>query len=318
MILEVKGKKIKLIGDPHLGKEFRNGVPLHRRGEREAQQFKELRDQLLTPEVDLIIIMGDLFDKFQVSNEVIMKFVRLTHEVHYEGMPKVYVLMGNHDVTRNVNLISSFDLVSNMNVARNFEFVSVNTLVGTDILLCPYNAFVHTSELFGPLKDLKYSAIFGHWDTISFDDIGHNLLPYFMAENTPLIVTGHEHTPKEWTLPNGTRIIVTGSMLPYSHAEDPEGKLYVTLSVEEFLKDPAAYKDMCVRLLVEDGEELPEQIDVLQLTVKHVTKEQQEEINVSLEEFSMKKLFTEAMTKFNVSEETIEKYWEKYQDVAQS
>ena len=50
------------IGDPHLGRVFKTGVPTHRLGDRERlveeQFYVEISDRISVP----VIIMGDLFE----------------------------------------------------------------------------------------------------------------------------------------------------------------------------------------------------------------------------------------------------------------
>jgi hypothetical protein len=43
-------------------------------------------------------------------------------------------------------------------------------------------------------------------------------------------------------------VIVTGSMQPMAHGEDPEERLYVTRSLPEVEADPDAFKDKCLRV----------------------------------------------------------------------
>ena len=109
--------KILCIGDPHLGRVFRTGVPAHRVGEREEGQYAALR-RLLNPTDPLIthiVIMGDLFDKFVVSPTVVLKAVELLQEASNTN-PNVeyYVIPGNHDMTKDTSKKSSYELVVNM------------------------------------------------------------------------------------------------------------------------------------------------------------------------------------------------------------
>jgi hypothetical protein len=61
----------KIVGDPHLGKVFLNGVPLARRGERERLQRQAFLQALNPQGARLHIILGDLFDRPKVSFETI-------------------------------------------------------------------------------------------------------------------------------------------------------------------------------------------------------------------------------------------------------
>ena len=333
MFLQIGSAWVRPIGDPHLGKTFKNGVPLERRGEREDGQRKEFMRQLMdttAPDgtnVRAVIMMGDLFDGFNVSNDVVLQTFKQVAAAANRGLIKeveYILLMGNHDVSRNLNLTSSFDLLQAMAFPPNVhivkEITSYQLAKDEDpILLCPYDAFKSTVDLFSEEnfpEGSKFGALFGPWDTQSCGGSDHNLLPYYMCATTDLIVTGHEHNPKEF-MRDQTKIIVTGSLLPYSFAEDAEGKIYVTKTLSEFEADPQAYSDKCLRLVLKKGEEVPENISALQLQVKYVNEEKEEEIAVVMEDFSMKTLFNQCMAENNVSEETAKPYWEKYENAQQ-
>ena len=60
--------KIQTIGDPHFGKSFKTGINTSKIGIREELQFNDFINLLNTLDVSEYIIMGDLFDKFNISN----------------------------------------------------------------------------------------------------------------------------------------------------------------------------------------------------------------------------------------------------------
>ena len=62
-VIEIAGHKFKLIGDPHLGRVFKTGVPTHRIGERETDVTLDFTQQVSSSDNTPIIVMGDLFDK---------------------------------------------------------------------------------------------------------------------------------------------------------------------------------------------------------------------------------------------------------------
>lgn len=334
MFLQIGTEWVRLIGDPHLGKKFNTGVPLHRRGERERNQYAEFKRQLLdttAPDgktVKAVILVGDLFDGFHMSNEVVEATYKIMADAAEQGLitgVEYITLMGNHDVTRNLNLTSSFDLLSLMKWSSNVRFVKqVERLlfpsVDRIILLCPYDAFRPTSEVFKDYPaptDLgidKYDYVIGHWDTVSFGN-DHNLLPYNLTSIAKVIVTGHEHNARTFTH-DQTQIIVTGSMLPYSFAEDPDEKIYVTKTLKEVLDNPQAFSDKCLKVLLEPGEELPEGIEALQLLPKYVNTEKQEETEVVMGDFDLKAIFESCFKENEVSEETTKTYWEMYSNAA--
>ena len=73
--IEINNKtfKIQTIGDPHFGKSFKTGINTSKIGIREELQFNDFINLLNTPDASEYIIMGDLFDKFNISNEILLK-----------------------------------------------------------------------------------------------------------------------------------------------------------------------------------------------------------------------------------------------------
>jgi len=112
-----------------------------------------------------------------------------------------------------------------------------------------------------------------------------------------------------------------GSMQPYTHSEDPDGLLYVTKTLEEYQeavdKDPQAFHHNCLRILLKQGEELPDDIDCLQFTYKVVKEDgEQEELEVKMEDFDFKKLFKDTLLAHDVDEEYIEEIWKTYKEIS--
>jgi hypothetical protein len=113
-------------------------------------------------------------------------------------------------------------------------------------------------------------------------------------------------------------VVVVGSMQPYSHGEDPNNNIYVTVPLEiitqRLLKDPTEFHNKCVRVLLKKGEEIPANLDVLQLSFKYVDQDEKEENEVQMEIFSFRELFMGCMTENEIPEETAEAVWSKYQE----
>src|SRR4029078_2818152 len=87
-----------LLGDPHLGRTFVHGVPLHRRGEREAMLWRDFAQSLSNVTTHLHICLGDLFDRAAVSYHTIVSAARLyMHAAAKFPETKFIILRGNHD-----------------------------------------------------------------------------------------------------------------------------------------------------------------------------------------------------------------------------
>lgn len=334
LVLEIQGKKVGFIGDPHLGKKF-GGVPLHRTGEREALQISQFRDEL-NSDVDIVIMVGDLFDTFIVSNEVLLQAFDAITEARELNPKKIFIFIsGNHDISRDSDVLSSFHVLKKMleGLSRISVFMETSPIVvdTVKILLAPYSMFDTAEKVLEKYIGQTFDLIVGHWDTLEIAG-PHNLMPYkTLASMTTKVVSGHEHTPyilyadkegnhgKQMGEPD-VIIYGTGSMQPYSHGEDPEQTLYVTRTLEQVLpmlaEDPHAFKDKCVRLVLGPDEVPPADFDCLQFTIKRVTSEQKEELEVTLGEFSFRDLFFETFQENDVPMEIIELYWEQYKQKA--
>src|SRR3546814_7408633 len=105
------GKTVALIGDPHLGRKFENGVPLHRRGERERNQLANFQDQL-AQDVDIVVMVGDLFDHPHVGFKVVLDaYIAIDAATQATGN-EILLLAGNHDLPRNLEVVGAFEMRS--------------------------------------------------------------------------------------------------------------------------------------------------------------------------------------------------------------
>src|SRR6266404_1049405 len=191
--------RIHTIGDPHLGKVFRNGVPLHRRGQREASVWRDF-EKALDVDCDISVTMGDLLDKRVVAPEVVLRAATLYRQaaLNYPETEFV-VLRGNHDASRDADQRSSFDLFSAI-VAdiKNLTVVAEDVVtMGSDYLFVPWHPFRTAAEMVAmPRGDFK--AVMGHWDIRDFGGENTNLIPIeLLKEMTDTVYSGHDHTPQE-------------------------------------------------------------------------------------------------------------------------
>lgn len=270
---------IQTIGDPHLGREFRNNVFSHRRGEREQQVWNTFTT-LLKPKsskVKIIKIVGDLFDTFSVKSDITLKaFEILKNAVENNPNVEYIIIPGNHDLSKDVTKVSTYQifytLVNLLNLNNLHCILEEHKIIRYEevaILCCAYNPFENT-EL-----DLKYITelesidtpiiTVGHFDGFEINGKGYTPTPK-MKELSNLIVSGHEHTYKELQL-DSVSILFTGSMQPYSHAEDPMSDYYITLDCDILDDlDLSTLKNKFVRILRDSDFELKESFDCMSLT----------------------------------------------------
>lgn len=265
-------ENVTVLGDPHLGRKFKTGVPLHRVGERELLQWDEFASSLLHCTTPYHINMGDLFDKFVVAPEIVLKAVQIYKTAAAQNPNTIYVVIeGNHDRSKDSTKASSFDLFANLVQGVNNIIVvqESGTLLGSNMAVLPYHPFRSAEEILDETPG-NLDVVFGHWDIADFG--GENVIPTeLMAQRgIHLAVSGHDHLAREERR-HGVDIIVTGSMQPYTHAEDTTGEFYKTVTLDELAElDPT---NLNIRVLLREGETLPTDIDCLSLTAKREAKE---------------------------------------------
>ena len=300
-----------MLGDPHLGRRFVNNVPLHRRGDHETainNHFREHMIEAASSGLDFHVNMGDLFDRPVVTPET----VALAADVYREAAilapnTKFIVLAGNHDLSRDVDAVNSFDLFAR--IVGQFGVISVNreTYVKDNLAFVPFSPAHTATEMVGIIKHFSLDAAFGHWDLVN-PASDHNMVPKL---NTKLYVTGHDHLGREEER-HGVRTICTGSMLAFAHGE---GEPYRTVTLAELeLISPVELYGLCVRVVLKEGEELPVGLDALQ--VGFMREKQGDtldlDLNVEFEGFDMASIFTDTMTKHGVSTDLTGQLFERY------
>jgi DNA repair exonuclease SbcCD nuclease subunit len=295
------GLRIFALGDPHLGRSFLNGTPLHRRGERERlvwQDFQRALDR--AADCDLHICLGDLFDKWIVSFDLILNVADAYRKAAMTHRCQFFILKGNHDWTRDLERRSAFDVFTAL--VADVENITIVTdmLEVSGLVLYPWHPLWDVKER---LAVSNAKILFGHFDT-EFGD--HNMVPTKL--DFERIYTGHVHKRDRFTR-DGTEVVIVGSLQPYAHGEETDDSLYITLRPKDI---PAAgdLRNKCVRILGHfDGD-----IDCLQITYKQekTTDDGQLE-QVTLGDFDMDKLFAEAFAEAGVSAERTEAVLGQYQ-----
>ena len=255
--------KIQTIGDPHLGRTFRTGVPSSKFGVREALVLKDF-ESLLNPEedleIDFIVVMGDLFDKFIVKPSVVDQAVTLIEEALINNPEIVYfIIPGNHDLSKDRTKVSSYYLFQKI-FENSYDLEDLNSKLFilyqdpilykvNDNLMFYFDSYdpFHKEETLDIISDYHFKNLikddtilvsFGHWDNPK-NDFADYLPSNSILQYSDMIVSGHIHTPEKFKK-DGVKYIYTGSLQPYSHAEDPNHILYTTIlytELEKCLKD---------------------------------------------------------------------------------
>lgn len=318
----------QVLGDPHLGKKFVTGVPTHRKGEREEMMRNVFEATLLESGHKLHVCMGDLFDKFRVPEEVIL-FTADTYKKAAKQYPEreFVILRGNHDASRDIEFKSSFDVFEALvSSVPNIHVVSEKALLlsidKVPMVFYPWHPFKTAKEIAVEIKPPVGFFAFGHWDILAFAEDSSatdNLIPFEELQTALAAITGHYHTPRVYT-EGDLPVWVTGSMQPYSHAEDPNNTLYVTQPLETVVKtleaDPEAYKNLNLRITLLPTEAPLAEIDCLSLTHKRVSESNEEDLEVNLDSFDLEGIFKTTMAEHDVSTDTTGRLWSEFMDLS--
>ncbi len=263
-----------LIGDPHMGREFKAGVPIDRRGERERMQ-RELLEQELAKDVNVNVTVGDLFDSPFISfGDLMWVIAAYKRAARNRPMTSFIIYPGNHCLSRQPGVQGAFHLFSEaMEGVPNIQICWRVTHTG-DMTIVPWSWTETAAQQLEGIRSV-HPVVLGHWDLESFGGDDSHLCPTaaLVERGAQRIYTGHWHMPGDYEV-DGVTVVCTGSLMPYGHAEDPDGDLYVTLTADELADiDPATLREKCVRLLLAPGETPPADLDCLALTVKRADAE---------------------------------------------
>ena len=263
---------------------------------KDAEEMADLRRSLMDGPETYHVCTGDLFDRFAVPNHILLA-VYESYSVAACSRPdrQFIILRGNHDGSRDVNKISSFELLALMlRPFKNISVISDKPMIhASGMGFIPWHPFKDAEEMADIFvtgaKEVgtEIKVVFTHNDIEAFGDKVENLIPTkTLSQVTDLIVNGHIHTFIEQEFDrDGVHVILTGSMQPYTHAENPLGVLYRTLTLAEFdAMPPEDYRDLNIRLLLSPGQDLPTDVDCLSLTSKRLVLDEEGE-QVDIEEF---------------------------------
>ena len=338
--------KIQLIGDPHLGKNIKNGVPRDRLGDRETLMFNKF-DELLNTNSDISVVLGDLFDKTTISNEALNKTINLIKKAVISNPKKLYyIINGNHDVVRDKGRVSSFDMLikyfsesmrfENLKIINNYMDPVYIKNINSLLYFCSYNPFQTVDQYMETngnrirnilnLDKNIFKIAFGHFEVEAFDienpKYKSDLIPKFIKENFDILFTGHIHTPSRSKIDN-LQVVVSGSMQPYAHGEEikEDNGLYQTITLNNCIKqlevNKECFKDKNIRILYNRNDIFPEPFNCLSLTYKLLNDSSMTDNNIkdvkNLETLSFSKMVLDTFTKYKaIDDQFIQKIEEAF------
>lgn len=257
------------------------------------------------PLVRDVVVLGDLFDKAIVNPTVVlMAFNIIITALNNNPNIRYTLIPGNHDLSKDISKKSSYELlyylllpykdITNLNVLfkepmylkvfSDKEEEKIHSVLTFDCYFPFQEDRVSFKDIIKESFDPEVSFItFGHYDNV--DILGNEYLPLpDFLEYSDLIVSGHYHTPvlSSYALDDvkksSRKVVFAGSMQPYTHAEDPDKYIYITLTPEELEDiDLKTLKNKCVRIYCDNDFALTSTLDCLSLS--YLYKEKEEELD---------------------------------------
>lgn len=309
----------RLIGDPHITRKFDFGVPLARKGERERLLFGDFHDRLYEGDERLVVMVGDLFEKPICNLQDLYTILNMILTAAQRQPERHFVMMaGNHDISPQASTRGAFDILSLFQGLVPNLTIALAPVVIDRVACFPWEWDRTALDQLDDLADQEFDYAVGHWDLVLYDEnhADHMCPAKALTDmGAKEIHSGHWHVAGEYKI-EGITVQCTGSMQPMTHAEDPDGEMYVTLPLEEFEEaDPLTFKNKYVRVLIKKGEEvddLPDCLGFKTLTVDApLSLDTDEPQEVSLDGFKVSDLIERVLKNHDVPEDVASEIREK-------
>lgn len=311
---------MKLIGDPHLGRVFKANVPLDRRGDREEMMFAEFEKQINDPlnTSAVILIVGDLFEHWFIDYKYLYRTIKILQEWHPRfPMQRIVIMQGNHDYSPTKEVKGAFDILDLAMKGNERVHIVRKPTVLFGVALFPWEWDRTALEQLNDITLWPDTAV-GHWDLVDYGgDTGH-LCPARALQEAGVkrIVSGHWHLAGIYSV-DGVDVECTGSMQPMTHAEDPKGNMYVSLTAREYANAPPdSFRDKYVRVMVDKGEAIVAPPDCLGFKTQFKPTERQEAERVTLGDFDIQKILDTKLKQHTVPDEVQKEIKERLVDIS--
>ena len=310
-------KHFRLIGDPHITRKFDFGVPLARKGEREALLFEDFRTKLYEGDERLVIMVGDLLERPICSLQDLYTILDMILTAARTQPLRTFVMMaGNHDISPQANVVGGFDILNLFNDLIPNLIIATKPQIVDGVAVFPWEWDRTAAEQLEDVADGTFDYAVGHWDLVLYDEnhADHLCPAKALTElGAKDIYSGHWHVAGDYVI-DGITVRCTGSMQPMTHAEDPEGKMYVTLTLEEYENsDPVTLKNKYVRVQLKEGEEVTDLADCLGFKTQKLSAplSQHDQEEISLDGFKVSDVVDRNLTSHEVPEEVAGQIKEK-------
>lgn len=205
-------------------------------------QFKALLDAITTD----LLVLGDLLDTFSIPYHDLLEVIdALVHWLSTNNESTLYLVPGNHDLSKTVATMSSFQFLCRILKANSNRVVVMDTpgrVKGHDAYVIPHvlNQEQFNIELDKVPEDVKYLLLHCNFDNHFANEADHSLnLSVEQAVKLPVerIILAHEHQRRDGL---EGKVIVIGNQIPTSVADclGNDAKYYLELHKNKVVWQP--------------------------------------------------------------------------------
>ena len=227
---------IILIGDLHLNnwKQFSTILP-NGLNSRLADQMRVVgRIANILTDNDIVIFLGDLIDSYGASlDKVIYNAAFHTLKTWAKRCKHLYVLVGNHDQYRLINVLSSFDEIENVTIVSSTIKKEIDEYI---VDMVPWE---------GELPNIKGDIFVGHVMPIGAvlgiytSKKGDEGVPIRYFDGYRYVVSGHIHEPQDLFVPDSETVVTClGSVMQLNLSSSSQARFMLKLEKNKLIKIP--------------------------------------------------------------------------------
>lgn len=238
---------LRIINDTHLGVHRSGGTTLSSRWA--LRQFVLERFAALMPEGKDLMILGDLFDTHEIDSIDVYRTIRILSSWLYKNKSSIlYLVAGNHDLSKVSTTFSSFDLLCNMLVDMHSDtrvkVIKEPSKIAYGYVIPHLPNQAAFDEALAQVPECQYLFLHVNYDNnfAAQSDQSLNISKEQVeACKAKFIISGHEHQEKKTA-----KIWLPGNQIASSVADwvtNGNGKIYLEISeIEGVTKHVCAVK----------------------------------------------------------------------------
>lgn len=229
---------LTILNDWHLGCIRSGGVTPQTAYQLRQDLLAEFEEQLYGIDTDLMIL-GDLFDTWDVSKADLLQTYRLLDAWLVRTGKSLYAIAGNHDTSRNSTNLSSFQFLCALLSAEGAYAGQVHTLQNGG-MMTPYGyaiSHVQNQDAFNvelaKVPECDYCFLHVNFDNKFATESDHSLnLSQEQAAKLPVkcVVLAHEHVHR---IELGGRVVIIGNQRPSSVSDALNNKVKYRMEIND-------------------------------------------------------------------------------------